>query len=64
MAVHYILNVVGENQDLQIYINSRNEIYIGESEDLNCESHQSIVLPVEDWPEIKAYIDNLIKGIE
>lgn len=58
MSIQEALFVSTDYQELQIYINEDDQIFIGEiGDDKSIESRSCIAISAEDWPYIKAFID-------
>ena len=59
MATSRILAIHTEFNTFHVFLNQRNEIYIGDDSELINTNY--ITIPIDDWNDVKAYIDNLIK---
>jgi len=56
--IRQIATVSANNDDnYHVFLNSDEEIFIGER--TGRESDESVLIPIQDWPEIKKYIDGL-----
>jgi hypothetical protein len=59
MATSQILLIHTEDDSFHVFLNGRNEIYIGDDSELI--NTRYVTIPIEDWEDVKTYIDNLIK---
>lgn len=59
MSTRFILEIVPKDgSTYQVFLNQNDEIFIGVQD--GGIDDRFVTIPVEDWPEVKSYIDNLI----